>query len=119
MNINNKEKNKIIEIIKNRTKDSIDISNDFNNWFNYLKQKKILLNYGEIRGIVYEILEELQNIDYMDHGVWDIDLYIDINENMEFISTNLYFNIEDNSYYNSKKREYCINESIINEFYNK
>ena len=98
--------NKIITLMKAYA--NIDISEDYDTWFDFLKQENILMTYDE----VYEMdLAHLNSCghDYGDKYInkdmtWNVELLIENDNDIEKISNNLFL------YHNA------IDESLLDKF---
>ena len=103
----NSDKEYIIALMKMWTVDEIDISEHYNEWFNFLTKHKILKTYHQVYQMDLSYLQCNKDYDYYRNGEWDVDALIKNDCDIDKINENLFFD---------HHQEY-ISDDIINEFY--
>ena len=107
---------KLIELVKEWTENSIDITEDFNDWYEVLTERGYIRTYTQMYQIELKYLQSEKDYDYYDseNDKWDIDRFIQNDNDIEQIIDGLYF-VHSQDYIDEYTIELCYEEIESNK----
>ena len=104
-------KTQVIQLVQEYSENNIDISNNYELWFKFLKEQGILKTYKEVYEMDLAYLQCERDMDFVKNGEWDVDALIECDQDIVYINDNLWFN------HHQEFIEELIGEDKIRQFY--